>query len=352
METFLKQFERASNHEGITDTMKYQEMKHWVAGSAALIYHQYESETDPSQALKKTIAHLEKEFGRQRHTAREMLDELLRGPPLKESDTSQTQAFILKLEQVYKRALDTKREVTFSTNETYSEILRKKLPFFATKWATKQTDSDDKYAETKDSKHDLTFSMFVDHCRRQNRVTANRRSILKEEAKKVDKPAVKGAKGAPKPVDAKLAASTTSKPHKKSTGGAPSKGKNDAASKTKNAGGAKAEKPKGDGGTQTKPPPPQRPKPPPPTTQGEKATCVACGVGNHLLEKCREFLKSDDDAKRSLVRKKGLCFLCLIHGHVASDCPNDITCSDCQGRHHTVFHREKAEKCPPDQNEA
>ena len=360
LEVFLKQFERATNHEGITATIKYQEMQHWVTGAAAIVYSQFESESDPSIALKKTISKLEKTFGRKRRTARQMLDELLKGPALKETDTNQIETFILKLEQVYQRALDTNREVTFSTNETFNEILRRKLPFYMTQWAKKVTDSDEKYAATKDTKHDLTFTIFVDLCTRLNSVNANKRHISKDgdtsaaPLKSADKSATKGGKvGGQKPVDAKIAASTSSKPHKKS--GAPQKGKNNAASKPTYAGVTKGEKPKGDGGTKQKPPPAQRQKPPgpaPPNAHGENQGCAACGLGNHMIARCRDFLKSDEDEKRSIVRKKGLCFLCLIHGHMAVDCPNDVTCSDCQGRHNTVFHREKAEKCPPDQNEA
>ena len=333
-------------------------MAYWVTGAADLVYRQYESEEDPSTALSQTIDHLKKEFGRKRHTAREMLDELLKGPPLKESDTAQIQTFVLRLEQVYKRAVDTKREATFSTHETFNEILRRKLPHITGSWAKKQTDSDDKYAETEDAQFDLTFPLFIEHCRRHNKINNNKRIISKVESTTSSNGtggAGKGGKNGAR-VEAKVAATTTSKPHKKSA--PPQKGQSGANPSQTYLSAAKKGKSSPtplmatNFGNTPKQSSAQKAKSPPASNHGEKTTCVACGLGKHALEKCREFLKTDEDSKRTLVRKQGLCFLCLIHGHIATDCPNEVTCSNCQGRHNTVFHREREERGPPDQNQA
>ena len=59
-----------------------------------------------------------------------MLDGLLSGGKLDQKDTEAIWALTLKLEEVHRRAIETDRETTFSTWETYQEILTKKLLFF------------------------------------------------------------------------------------------------------------------------------------------------------------------------------------------------------------------------------
>ena len=62
-ESFINQFELTTNLEGITDMMKYLELKHWTSGTAYLVVCQYDCEADPAEALSKAKLHLKKEFG-------------------------------------------------------------------------------------------------------------------------------------------------------------------------------------------------------------------------------------------------------------------------------------------------
>ncbi|KAL9979034.1 hypothetical protein ACROYT_G016626 [Oculina patagonica] len=39
-------------------------------------------------------------------------------------------------------------------------------------------------------------------------------------------------------------------------------------------------------------------------------------------------------ARRECLKKQGRCFICLRKGHLAKDCPSDITCFKCSARHH------------------
>ena len=45
-ESFLTQFEKVTNLEGVTDQMKFSELTHWVTGSASLVVSQSENEQD------------------------------------------------------------------------------------------------------------------------------------------------------------------------------------------------------------------------------------------------------------------------------------------------------------------
>ena len=160
-EAFITQFEKAMKVDGVTDHMRFLELKHWVTGSASLVVTQYENEQDSTEALKRAKDHLRREFGRKLFTARQMLDELLSGPKLNEKDNESVQAFLLKLSQVHKRAIETNREATFSTRETFDDIIRKKLPSYARKWATRYTDNEERIADDPSRAAELTFSTFL-----------------------------------------------------------------------------------------------------------------------------------------------------------------------------------------------
>ena len=345
-ESFENNFDTATDHEGITDQMRYLELKQWVAGPAEVIVLQYQNEKDFSVALQKAKNHLKREFAGKISTARQMLDELLSGPKLQEKDVKTIQMFILRLGQVHQRAVETEREATFSTRETYNEILRRKLPpYFGTKWAARQTDHEERCATDSNLQKNLSFQTFIDFCRRINRISVNKQDIYKTETPAPNKPAANenagGAKKKQTPainstgVEVKVAASTSSKPHKKPPPkrDPPKKSFADAATP----------KPGGNDPPKSKPP-----APPPKTAAGDKP-CPACQTGTHDLSSCREFLKKSIDDKKELVLKHGRCFLCLQYGHMVNTCPSEITCDKCGKNHNTLFHRPRPEKVPETQ---
>ena len=339
LESFMTQFNKATNQEGVTDEMKFQELKFWTTGAAGLVVAQYETEEDSTEALTKVKAHLYQEFGRKLVTAGQMLDNLLTGEKFKESDTDNIQVFLLKLSQTHKRAIETHRESTFSTRETYDKILTRKLPFFSKKWAVKITDLEEKIAKTHDYSLTLTFSDFLDHCRRQNNINRNDKAIHKSEAAAATssssssssaKPSSNKAAKKVAATEVEVAATTTSRPKTNKRPSFPDK--KSSAKPTHNP--QNHSKPQGQKPTAT------THKEAVPKT-GDK-TCLACSGGSHPLDSCREFLKMSDEERRLFVKKKGVCFLCLLHGHMVGSCPSsDIRCKDCNGRHNTVFHREK-----------
>ena len=339
LETFLNQFEKNSERLGVTDDMRFSELKFWTTGAAALVVSQYENLRDSTEALSKVKEHLREEFGSKLITARQMLDNLLVGDKFKESETENIQVFLLKLSQIHQRAIETFREGTFNTRETYDLIIAKKLPFYSKKWATRLTDMEAKIAKTKDYSKTLTFTDFLDHCRRQNNITRNDKAIFKTAAS-VSSPSPSSASGKPhqgKPVkkvaatEVEVAATTTSRP-KNVTKNPQSKGASNNTPRTQHAAPAKSS----GAGAKPKPAASQT------TPKTGEETCLACSGGKHVLSACREFLKMNDEDRRSFVKKKGICFLCLVPGHMVVSCPSsDIRCGECNGKHNSVFHREK-----------
>ena len=332
-ESFLNQFNKVVNIDGVTDDMKFRELQHWVVGTAATVVSQYENDPDSTQALAAALAHLEREYGRKAYTAKQMLQNLLTGPKFNESDHDSIQTFLIKLEKTHKIAVETSRSETFATRETCSEVIRKKLPHMARKWSAYETDLYDKFVKTQDPKFALTFTYFIDSCKRLNKISRNQKDILQSDTTPAANPAGGGAPrnhrakvaatavSPPESVEAKVAASTSSRPHDNSR---------------KNPG------PKGHG-AQTKPQTTPRP-----LLSAPSQNCIACGNGQHALGKCREFLKMTHQDKQTFVKRKGLCFLCLTHGHVVADCPAGATIkcpvNDCGARHNAVFHRPKTQK--------
>ena len=359
-ETFWNQFQTVTKLEGITDQMRFMELKHWVSGMAGIVVSQYENESDHTEALKKVKLHLQKEFGRKLSTARQLLDDLLSGPKLNPTDATGIQAFIIKLECVYKRAVETNRATTFSTQETYHEILRKKLPFFIEKWAPIQTDNEEKQAAILDnSKHqEISFSTFVNYLRRSNKISITKAQIRKTDAASSNANSssgnnTNGAKKTPKvaatsikiaatdasavghaaapTVNADIAVTTTSRPKKKTVGGrTPQKpsyaavaGAAPSSRSFPSKDNAKKSELKTDsGGKHVRP------------------ECLACEKGRHDLDYCREFRKKSDKDKRQFALTQGICFNCLVKGHMASSCTEDPKCSKCKGKHNTILHEE------------
>ncbi|CAB4044107.1 Hypothetical predicted protein [Paramuricea clavata] len=70
--------------------------------------------------------------------------------------------------------------------------------------------------------------------------------------------------------------------------------------------------------------------------------CPACRKP-HKLDNCDIFLKKSVKERSELAKSKGLCFLCLCHGHMARNCKESIRCQTCKKPHATLLHFESKE---------
>ena len=70
-----------------------------------------------------------------KETAEEMLEELLSGEKIDQKDVQGFLSFVLKLENCYLLARDTGRADEFERKSTHRDILFKKLPHLADRWA-------------------------------------------------------------------------------------------------------------------------------------------------------------------------------------------------------------------------
>ena len=62
-------------------------------------------------------------------------------------------------------------------------------------------------------------------------------------------------------------------------------------------------------------------------------TCCFCGK-NHPTEKCFK-LSGSIQVKKEKLKSAGLCFWCLLPGHIAKGC--SVVCRKCNGRHHEII---------------
>ena len=75
------------------------------------------------------------------------------------------------------------------------------------------------------------------------------------------------------------------------------------------------------------------------TAQGEsKFSCVFCHQ-KHKPQHCKTVKKIE--TRKSILRKKDKCFLCLRDGHVLRNRTQSFTCFKCEGKHHISICDEK-----------
>ena len=117
-ENTMNRFELITSQVGVTDLQRFMEIKYYFSGSAGMVCALYERNPDPIAGLKETIRHLKQNYGRRTLSAQRMLDDLLQGSQIQQTNSKDLQKFILSLETTYKRAVETNRHATFDSADT------------------------------------------------------------------------------------------------------------------------------------------------------------------------------------------------------------------------------------------
>nr|XP_033956769.1 carbohydrate sulfotransferase 10 isoform X2 [Pseudochaenichthys georgianus] len=68
--------------------------------------------------------------------------------------------------------------------------------------------------------------------------------------------------------------------------------------------------------------------------------CLFCKKDRALLE-CHQIAEKPHKDKVDFIWKSGLCFGCLVKGHVSKDCKKRMTCQTCSERHPSLLHIHK-----------
>ena len=75
-----------------------------------------------------------------------------------------------------------------------------------------------------------------------------------------------------------------------------------------------------------------------------KRSCTFCDFTNHESKNCLKVI--DISKRRDIVKNKHLCFVCLRHGHIASNCKAK-PCGKCSQRHHITLCTQEKSTIPP-----
>lgn len=62
------------------------------------------------------------------------------------------------------------------------------------------------------------------------------------------------------------------------------------------------------------------------------SSCCYCSDSNHSPSQCVKV--TDVEARKTILMKTGMCFVCLKRNHKAKECRSSMTCSNCRKRHH------------------
>jgi len=336
----LGRFNNITNQIGVTPEMVLSEIHHWFKGSASIIVTQFQNVLPATLAISKIKEKLKKEFGDKKFTARQLMDSLLKGKPLNQTQHGDVRVLLLSLERLYDKACETGREVNFNTRETYKEVLNKKLPHLIKGWG-KRTAKNARDNEGT-SYRELTFKQFISFCHNEahnaycsdtfmetGSVPTISPSSFSPNTSKQVKPKAKNAIAAMN-VTATSSSGNTGQnlkfPQVKKDDSRPNLPKGDVVSSS--LGTKMVDSGKGSVGGNS----------------GVGKGCASCGF-SHQLSKCRNFAKKSNEEKIALIRSRGICFLCLRQGHMSNVCPDDgqISCEVCQGRHNTLLHRKRPE---------
>ena len=65
--------------------------------------------------------------------------------------------------------------------------------------------------------------------------------------------------------------------------------------------------------------------------------CLCC-KRNHTFVECNQVTEKAHKDKLDFIRKAGLCFGCLVKGHLSKDCKKKLACQICSEKHPTMLH--------------
>lgn len=75
--------------------------------------------------------------------------------------------------------------------------------------------------------------------------------------------------------------------------------------------------------------------------------CLFC-TKNHTFEMCCTFREKPHKEKVEFLKKSGLCFSCLVRGHLSKDCKRKMSCQFCAQKHPSLLHVLRLEENKPE----
>ena len=65
--------------------------------------------------------------------------------------------------------------------------------------------------------------------------------------------------------------------------------------------------------------------------------CLYC-QGDHTIDDCSNYRNENLEDRTKYAKQNGMCFNCLVKGHMTRFCEEPMRCSKCSRKHHSLLH--------------
>ena len=342
----VKSFERAMMVEGVTAQMKVMELNHWFANDAAEICNLFYFVENAEEQFHLIMEELKKYYGRKNITAESMLEKILEGNAIKETENKNLNTFLINLRKFYVTSVKLDKQKHLDSPDTINRIIRARVPFLSKRWTKKRVEHNEKWDGRDENESDLKFADLIAIMEQHLKFQDTLKSVMGPTPKK-EKNAPTTAAAAPAHVDA----SNVDQAEKGAEG--KKKEEKDAQNEQREKRAPRPRRNPKEQTTETKenkppkstnPPGPSTTRPQGKATQNEGWKCIHCeGESFHEILDCSLFILGTVDDRKLMMKKGGHCYRCFARHHRAIDCNQDqITCTKCGGEHHAMLCRAKA----------
>ena len=73
--------------------------------------------------------------------------------------------------------------------------------------------------------------------------------------------------------------------------------------------------------------------------------CLYC-QGDHTIDECSNYRNENLEDRTKYAKQNGMCFNCLVRGHMTRFCEEPMRCSKCSRKHHSLLHDDNYEHKP------
>ena len=301
-----------SNPE-LTAWAKLGELRSWFAGGALLVLEPFLQQSNPGEeTFEQALTCLEEHFAVPKETAESMLSNWLAGEKLAKKDGSTVITAVYTLCSVWRKAVQTNRQVDWDRDALYDRIIEDRLPFWIEPWSNYTAKRPNKVITF------VEFEAFLLQCvralRRSNsmRTNGNRRdanarvgATVTSSGPTPSNASPSSVSSGPKPTYASVAAQVMVPAEAQRPPAGPYRGP---ARERYNGG--------------------QRPD----------IKCYKCR-GPHYLELCPDFQAMSGEEMREFLIAAGRCGICSRF-HPNQECQRlNVRCWICQGNHVAGIHK-------------
>ena len=151
-------FIRAMKVDGITDTIKLQELRFWFDGEPLKLMDLFFFEEDTSIQFSNATKELVKRYGKKINSAELILEKLLEGPEVKEDNYKGINTLWLELRKLELNLSMVNKTSLLNSTDTINRIIRTRVPWAAKRWCKKRQSINNNWNGEPDKLQDLSLN--------------------------------------------------------------------------------------------------------------------------------------------------------------------------------------------------